>query len=517
MLEEIRVTRRDLLRGAGTAAALTLSFRGSHVSRARGEGRCKAVGDCLRRPLLRELGGRLPAAMDLGSHRQGDPFRQLLLPTRLLLERLREGRCRLSRGAGGNYPQTNEAVARLQPPRLPKGGLLQRAHVRFRPAPLPAEARRRSRRRQLEAGELGRGAPRIADRSIDVLSTDGPAGIIWDPGGANQHGCDAIGLYRTGFVLDTPVLAINQEVGDHHPGTTVTCGKIIFSGSGWYEKDDITWATPIAPFAHALTRATDPLAESKTDWEFHCLYLKAISQRAAARGVLTFDDRRGEKRRLDRVYDDFTFGRRYTEDNPEDLLEEIFSIAGNVGGTTWKEIKQKGFERYTGIGMSFSTRTNATDIEPGETITANTWHTRDKMPWPTLTRRLQFYIDDDALHGTRRGAAHSQGQPANRWQLSTLADGWSHEMVDSWHVAGPIPPDAPATRRAAGFHGEGRRGGPRYSGRGSGSDVERRRFMPIAGPDLAGGAPGAGDRVPRLGTVPVQESAIAPCPLPEPA
>jgi nitrate reductase alpha subunit len=47
--------------------------------------------------------------------------------------------------------------------------------------------------------------------------------------------------------------------------------------------------------------------------------------------------------------------------------------------------------------MSFSTRTNATDIEPGETITANTWHTRDKMPWPTMTRRLQFYIDDDVF------------------------------------------------------------------------------------------------------------------------
>jgi hypothetical protein len=54
----------------------------------------------------------------------------------------------------------------------------------------------------------------IADRSIDVLTKDGPEGITWDPGGANQHGCNAIGLYRTGFVLDTPVLTINQEVGD---------------------------------------------------------------------------------------------------------------------------------------------------------------------------------------------------------------------------------------------------------------------------------------------------------------
>jgi DMSO reductase family type II enzyme molybdopterin subunit len=184
---------------------------------------------------------------------------------------------------------------------------------------------------------------------------------------------------------------------DWRMSNTARYSDYVLPAAGWYERDDITWATPIAPFAHAVTRATEPLAESKSDWEFHCLYLKAIAQRAAERGVASFEDRRGAGRRLDQVYDEFTFNGRYTEDNPEDLLEEIFSIASNVGDTTWKAVKQKGFERYTGIGMSFSTRTNATDIEPGETITANTWHTRDKMPWPTLTRRLQFYIDDDVF------------------------------------------------------------------------------------------------------------------------
>ena len=29
----------------------------------------------------------------------------------------------------------------------------------------------------------------------------------------------------------------------------------------------------------------------------------------------------------------------------------------------------------------------------GSTITASTWHTEKKIPWPTLTRRIQFYID----------------------------------------------------------------------------------------------------------------------------
>ena len=36
-----------------------------------------------------------------------------------------------------------------------------------------------------------------------------------------------------------------------------------------------------------------------------------------------------------------------------------------------------------------------TSTKPDQTITANTWHIEKKMPWPTLTRRMQFYIDHD--------------------------------------------------------------------------------------------------------------------------
>jgi nitrate reductase alpha subunit len=56
-------------------------------------------------------------------------------------------------------------------------------------------------------------------------------------------------------------------------------------------------------------------------------------------------------------------------------------------------LKEKGYARYTGVGMSPSQINHATDIEPDQTITANTWQVQKKQPWPTLTRRMQFYID----------------------------------------------------------------------------------------------------------------------------
>lgn len=182
---------------------------------------------------------------------------------------------------------------------------------------------------------------------------------------------------------------------DWRLSTTALYSDYVLPAAGYYEKDDVTWATPIAPFAHATTKAVAPLGESKHEWEFHCLLLKALQEQAKANGQLTFQDRAGEERRLDQVYDTFTFGQRYAENDAERLMSDMVGLATNLKGTTWEQLKENGFARYTGIGMGMIDIGNATDIAPDETITANTWHTEQKMPWPTLTRRMQFYIDHD--------------------------------------------------------------------------------------------------------------------------
>ncbi len=182
---------------------------------------------------------------------------------------------------------------------------------------------------------------------------------------------------------------------DWRMSNTARFSDYVFPAAGWYEKDDITWGSPITPFCHVTTRAVEPLAESRPDWEFHCLFLKSVQRRAIERGITVFTDRSGNERRLDQVYDEFTFGRRYTEENTEDFLEEMLAVTTNLGGVGWKELKEKGYARYTGLGMNPMQVGHATDLEPNETITANTWHVEKKQPWPTHTRRMQFYIDHD--------------------------------------------------------------------------------------------------------------------------
>ena len=180
---------------------------------------------------------------------------------------------------------------------------------------------------------------------------------------------------------------------DWRMSNTALHSDYVFPAAGWYEKDDLTWATPLAPYAHVVTRAVAPLGESKSDWAFNALLMKTIQKRARARGVQEFTDRAGKQRRLDDVFDEFSFRGRFDEHGEEKMMEELMSMVDTLGDISWQEIKQKGYARYTGLGTQFLNLGNATDIEPDKTITANTWHTEKKQPWPTLTRRLQFYID----------------------------------------------------------------------------------------------------------------------------
>jgi len=182
---------------------------------------------------------------------------------------------------------------------------------------------------------------------------------------------------------------------DFRMSFTAMHSDIVLPAAGYYEDDTIPWTTPIAPFAQVTTRAVPPVGESKSDWDFHCLLAKAIQERAHAKGVRTYQDQSGESRGLEDIYERFTFQGRCPEGDSEALVKEALSLADNLGGIGWDELKEKGFHRYSDLSSGYMNMGNASDLEDDETFTANTWHTEKKQPWPTLTRRMQFYIDHD--------------------------------------------------------------------------------------------------------------------------
>ena len=161
-----------------------------------------------------------------------------------------------------DYPQTNPDVPDFNPRGCQKGACY--SHRMYDATRLQYPLKRVGPR---GAGKWKRvswdeALTDIADNMIRVMSSEGPGPIYWDLGEGLTNGCAALGVLRAGNVLDTPILDMNAEIGDHHPGAGVTCGKIVFSSSGddcFYSDLILIWGgNPIStqiPNAHFYNEA----------------------------------------------------------------------------------------------------------------------------------------------------------------------------------------------------------------------------------------------------------------------
>ncbi len=174
--------------------------------------------------------------------------------------------------------------------------------------------------------------------------------------------------------------------------STAMFSDYVLPAAGWYEKYEHKWGTPLMPYLHAGSPATR-FHEAKTDWEICALLAKAIQERARARNVRAFKDREGNERPLDTLYEDFTMHGEYTEHDEEKVAAELVALSSNLSGVRWEELKEKGYARFTGTGHSGVSIGNACDIRPDDTVAPFQYHVEKKQPYPTLTRRIQFYID----------------------------------------------------------------------------------------------------------------------------
>lgn len=182
---------------------------------------------------------------------------------------------------------------------------------------------------------------------------------------------------------------------DMRMNTTAQYADYVLPCAAWYERNSFKWVTPLSPFLTATTAATDPLGDSKPDWEIILLLSKYIQKRARARGIGTIKSTYGEDIALDKLYDQISMNGQFTENDEEKVAETILQLSTNLEGVTWKELKEKGFARFTSTGNESVSLGNMTDFKEGETLVPHTYHVEKKIPWPTTTRRMQFYLDQD--------------------------------------------------------------------------------------------------------------------------
>jgi DMSO reductase family type II enzyme molybdopterin subunit len=166
----------------------------------------------------------------------------------------------------------------------------------------------------------------------------------------------------------------------------------VLPAAAWYERTEHKWVTPLMPFIHAGGKATS-FYEAKSDWEIFSRLAEAVDAAAAARGVTSFRDRNGNERSFEGLYDGFSSGGRYGHTDDDAVAAAIIEQSTNLDGVEWDELKRKGWARFTSLGDSLGSIGTQADVPPDDTITPLTYHVVDKKPYPTLSRRMQFYLD----------------------------------------------------------------------------------------------------------------------------
>ena len=238
---------------------------------------------------------------------------------------------------------------------------------------------------------------------------------------------------------------------DYRMTTTGLYSDYILPAANHYEKI----GTSMQSCHHLNTvladKAVEPPGEAKADRVIGVMLLEKLEERAKARGMKEFTKLDGTVVSLEGMVDRFTIG-GYVRDE-ERFWDE--SIRDNAAygilpeGTTLETLRQKGAVRWVGWGFIGAGLAQASTIKPNETHNAFRWHTEDKVPYPTLTRRAQFYIDHEWFleageelpvhketpkHGGDREFLLSSGH--NRWSIHSM--NLTNNIIQNTHRGTPF-------------------------------------------------------------------------------
>ena len=182
---------------------------------------------------------------------------------------------------------------------------------------------------------------------------------------------------------------------DWRMSTTARFSDIVLPVTNQYETPRFHIPSPHMLLLIYSEPAAPPPGEAKSEWEISLLLAKKLEQRAKARRLKEYTDGQGNQRRLKGLYDALTLGGKIkTEERAaKEMVRDGVATGALPDDTSLAKLKKDGYRRFTDWGISVLAQNQAGDINPDETFVHSTWHTKKKKPYPTLTRRAQFYID----------------------------------------------------------------------------------------------------------------------------
>ena len=186
---------------------------------------------------------------------------------------------------------------------------------------------------------------------------------------------------------------------DYRMSATARQSDIFLPAAAYYEKTDFRFPTAHLNYLVFTDKAVDPPGEAKPEWEINWLLAQKIEERAKARGVDAYQDRRDRTFRfkglLKRFSMDGKVGPHESDKIAEDMIDDTVRAGALPEKTTLETFRKKGIVRFTHIGIDAVGQNQATDIKPDKTVNPLSWHVNDKVPYPSYARRIQFYIDHE--------------------------------------------------------------------------------------------------------------------------
>jgi len=182
--------------------------------------------------------------------------------------------------------------------------------------------------------------------------------------------------------------------------------------------------------------ATKPHGNSLSDWEIGVRLLEAVEKRAAARGMKEFKDFKGNVRSLTGLVDLVTLKGAVREEQAhfEESVRDNTIYGVLPKGTTLETLREKGHVRFANWGMVGHGVSQGSTLKADEVHNPLRWHTEDKVPYDTLVRRAQFYIDHEWFLEAGEGfPTHKEPPPHGgrnrRFQMTSGHNRWSiHSM-----------------------------------------------------------------------------------------
>ncbi len=164
--------------------------------------------------------------------------------------------------------------------------------------------------------------------------------------------------------------------------------------AGWYEKSGIKYSMAYAPYLHYCDAAVPPLGDSEDEWEIFWLLAEQVQRVARERDLEPFTNCGTEAHDWKEIHDIYTYHGEYGAKDCERVTGAIIDDSAVCGGVTVGELKEKGIQRFNGVGQAIAPGACFNPDWDGDgVLTPLTYFTEHKWRWPTYTGRMQFYID----------------------------------------------------------------------------------------------------------------------------